>query len=225
MKIRDKVICENDHEFCRRCLKHYTNNHKCQIDIVIDEKEAKTNHMKKCPKCKFWIQKDRGCNHMTCYNLGCGYEFCWLCEGKYTTNHYKNPLTPCFRKNTSVDEVNKNIIWLILRAIGIILLLVIALALVLILTPFILSFIISYFFYDSHNIKISTFKNYRYKFIYYTIYYTFYFFIGVAFFNIPFIIIFIIIATSPGWFAVVICYLCFLRSRNRIRVRRGVRIE
>ena len=30
----------------------------------------------KCPKCKFYVEKTEGCNHMTCK---CSTEFCYLC--------------------------------------------------------------------------------------------------------------------------------------------------
>ena len=31
---------------------------------------------KMCPKCKFWVEKNQGCNHMRCR---CGADFCYLC--------------------------------------------------------------------------------------------------------------------------------------------------
>ncbi|EMF09551.1 uncharacterized protein SEPMUDRAFT_92347 [Sphaerulina musiva SO2202] len=38
-------------------------------------------HSKKCPKCTIHIQKNHGCDHMTC-NL-CHHEFCWVCLATY----------------------------------------------------------------------------------------------------------------------------------------------
>jgi ADP-ribosylation factor protein 1 len=42
---------------------------------------------KKCPTCQVNIEKNGGCNHMTCYN--CKYQFCWLCLQKYEPGHFK----------------------------------------------------------------------------------------------------------------------------------------
>jgi len=43
-------------------------------DFVVGHK------FKKCPGCQRWVEKDEGCDHMTCR---CGYEFCYRCGGKY----------------------------------------------------------------------------------------------------------------------------------------------
>jgi len=37
---------------------------------------------KRCPKCDTQIEKNQGCNHMTCSN--CKHDFCWLCKGNWS---------------------------------------------------------------------------------------------------------------------------------------------
>lgn len=46
----------------------------------------KTNKYKMCPKCKFYVERTEGCNHMTCK---CGNHFCYKC-GKNFSNHNYN---------------------------------------------------------------------------------------------------------------------------------------
>eukprot|EP00942_MAST-04A_sp_MAST-4A-sp1_P003947 g3947.t1 len=60
-------------------------------------------HTKKCPKCKSPIEKNNGCDHMTCKRQagGCGHEFCWRCLAPWGPiirrgggNHHHRPT--CF---------------------------------------------------------------------------------------------------------------------------------
>jgi len=41
-------------------------------------------HARKCPNCNTFIEKNQGCNHMSC--AVCRFEFCWVCMGKWSTH-------------------------------------------------------------------------------------------------------------------------------------------
>jgi len=83
------------YEFCFLCSEPWHADATCeqyqhwkQENGLVDQKFthwAKKN-TKKCPQCKTIIEKMAGCNHMTCSN--CKFEFCWLCGGKYSSNHF-----------------------------------------------------------------------------------------------------------------------------------------
>ena len=80
------VKCKNGHEYCFDCLKPPHGNKKC---LSLDSKFfiwQKKKNVKKCPKCKIFIEKNEGCNHITCRH--CQYQWCWLCEGEYNYEHY-----------------------------------------------------------------------------------------------------------------------------------------
>lgn len=74
-------------EYCFQCkvpwhrditCKKYQECHKDDSDIF---QTIKALNAKQCPKCKYWIEKNAGCDHMTC--IKCKYEFWWT-----TLEHY-----------------------------------------------------------------------------------------------------------------------------------------
>ena len=82
------VTCLEGHQFCFECSKPWHGDKKCQDEIDKDFNKWKRNKLvKRCPKCKFWTEKNLGCNHMTCPE--CKYQWCWLCKSKYDKGHYE----------------------------------------------------------------------------------------------------------------------------------------
>ena len=92
--VKSVLKCQNSHEFCS-CGRKF---HEGQC--FKDEQEFKdliiSEQIKKCPKCGFLIKKNNGCNHMTCGNPLCKYEFCWLCMNEAVPNHFD--FGPCAGK-------------------------------------------------------------------------------------------------------------------------------
>ncbi|CAF0734234.1 unnamed protein product [Didymodactylos carnosus] len=85
------IICSNcDMSFCFQCAHPWHDPIKCVFVLkwnkkLVDDSETiiwmKAN-TKCCPKCRVTIEKNGGCNHMSCKH--CNYEFCWLCSGKHS---------------------------------------------------------------------------------------------------------------------------------------------
>ncbi|KAJ6236378.1 e3 ubiquitin-protein ligase ari5-related [Anaeramoeba flamelloides] len=96
------VECSCGHRFCFNCKEEAHSPANCD-DVAVWLKKCKDDsetfnwlmaNTKPCPKCKNLIEKNGGCNHMTCRKNsgGCGYEFCWICLGdwaKHGTSYYK----------------------------------------------------------------------------------------------------------------------------------------
>jgi len=115
--------CKNGHAFCFECggfphdpatcdqaRKWHETSAKLKAQYTTKSKNSdskQTNDLatlvwlakntKACPKCNTNIQKNEGCNHMTCSK--CSHQFCWICMGPwaphnksyYTCNMYKGP--------------------------------------------------------------------------------------------------------------------------------------
>ena len=75
--------------YCLNCKDEWHNGLTCQeYKDSRNEKKldaqflsfVKGAKFKVCPKCKYWVEKSHGCNHMRCR---CGADFCYIC-GKFT---------------------------------------------------------------------------------------------------------------------------------------------
>ena len=79
--------------FCFKCLRDGHRPCHCEMMQIWEDKIKKEGentklfivNIKQCPNCHRNIEKNQGCNHMTCRKEagGCGYEFCWVCLGEW----------------------------------------------------------------------------------------------------------------------------------------------
>mmetsp|Transcript_27531 Transcript_27531/g.41201 ORF Transcript_27531/g.41201 Transcript_27531/m.41201 type:complete len:587 (+) Transcript_27531:18-1778(+) len=95
-----KVVCGDcDSTFCFKCGEEPHSPLTCHDlvrwkDKCKDESETAkwiVVHTKTCPKCTTRIEKNGGCNHMTCRK--CKYEFCWICMKNWNSHINCNTFT------------------------------------------------------------------------------------------------------------------------------------
>ena len=115
-----EIECECRQTFCFGCGNE--GHRPCDCEIV--EKWNRKNksesenvkwliaNTKQCPNCHKYIEKNQGCNHMTCRKEagGCAYEFCWVCLGEWKTHgtNYYNCTKYDTTKEVSREETVKN---------------------------------------------------------------------------------------------------------------------
>ena len=78
---------KNGHAFCS-CGRSLHEGDCYKEDQTFKDLLIKEN-IKQCPKCGFLIKKNKGCNHITCGNPICKYEFCWICMKESIPDHFK----------------------------------------------------------------------------------------------------------------------------------------
>lgn len=96
---RETVNCPKcKKSFCSHCRLAHSKQISCKEaeensslgkDKSKDDKANKEyfeRNTKPCPKCNKRIEKNEGCNHMTCTQ--CKHHFCWLCLGNYNIHAY-----------------------------------------------------------------------------------------------------------------------------------------
>ena len=93
-----EIKCDCGFNFCFLCLEE--SHVPCECEMMklwresIKEKGSGQDYIwmrentKNCPKCGINIEKNQGCNHMTCRRElgGCGHEFCWVCMGPWNSH-------------------------------------------------------------------------------------------------------------------------------------------
>lgn len=95
-RLATKIECQFGHPICTRCGEVWHAEQKCEKQMDEEIEKLVMNHqlrLKRCPGCTNWTQKNSGCNHMTC--IFCQFQWCWLCNQKYTPTHYNTPGTRC----------------------------------------------------------------------------------------------------------------------------------
>ena len=84
------VQCDCKHRFCFGCTLQDHQPPPCSLVkmwLKKCEDDSETSNWisantKECPKCNSTIEKNGGCNHMTCRK--CKHEFCWMCMGLWS---------------------------------------------------------------------------------------------------------------------------------------------
>ena len=67
--------CKTEWHKDMTCEEYQRSKNKDESDVKFEE-YAKGSKLKQCPKCKRWVEKISGCDHITC---SCGTPFCYRC--------------------------------------------------------------------------------------------------------------------------------------------------
>ena len=87
------VRCDCGYCFCFKCTQEIHDLIPCKLlDDFAKAKEENietaswlVTNSKQCPRCRVDIEKNGGCNHITC--RACSHEFCWICSAVWE-KHY-----------------------------------------------------------------------------------------------------------------------------------------
>jgi hypothetical protein len=64
-------LCQALH--CKKCLEV---KHEGKCIVSDEEKQMKKLNYQRCPVCKIWVERNKGCQYMSCK---CGIDFCYKC--------------------------------------------------------------------------------------------------------------------------------------------------
>jgi len=108
-----EVKCNCGEEFCFACsAEHHL---PCSCDMLKkwlkkceDDSETSNwlnSNTKDCPKCSKPIEKNGGCNHMSC---PCGHHFCWVCSGDFDYKTYSHSCGR-YQEDDSTESARKSL--------------------------------------------------------------------------------------------------------------------
>ncbi|KAI1712026.1 IBR domain, a half RING-finger domain-containing protein [Ditylenchus destructor] len=113
------IFCKCKHVWCFECTEEWHEPVNCELlkkwlKQCSDDSETYNwinAYTKDCPKCKTAIEKNGGCNHMTCRSTACKYEFCWICmedwkkhNSNYSCNRYSDDLYDAVEEKMKVMQ-------------------------------------------------------------------------------------------------------------------------
>lgn len=90
-------------EYCKKCYTRHEG--KCDKNAVSTIKERKLKQ-KNCPRCGICIEKNEGCDHMTC--VACKYEFWWKLYTPFKENQEMSSRVFMERKTKKGDNVGSS---------------------------------------------------------------------------------------------------------------------
>ena len=103
----NKVVCKCGQIMCFVCANAWHEGMTCLQAADTDyQKYEEKVVVKQCPKCLAKIEKNEGCNHMTCSR--CKYEFCWVCKAECINGYCVNKCPKFPENNARNRRLNEN---------------------------------------------------------------------------------------------------------------------
>ncbi|CAF3835110.1 unnamed protein product [Rotaria sordida] len=109
----DHVRCRCGHRFCINCKQERHFPATCSAyrlyidevyrngDLISDYNAITQIKGRNCVSCNNFIEKNGGCNHMTC---SCGAEFCWTCTGYWKDHNAPDGTFRCPKETIPLQE-------------------------------------------------------------------------------------------------------------------------
>ncbi|CAL2034162.1 unnamed protein product [Caenorhabditis brenneri] len=108
---KDTITCSCGSTFCFLCRSDAHYPATCRQLRLWEEQRSNSDgitlswiilNTKECPRCFIPIQKNGGCNHMTC--TGCRYQYCWVCSQNWRTHSGK-----CKQSDFTMEKFRPNL--------------------------------------------------------------------------------------------------------------------